>query len=191
MRVFVGVELDDHVRDAAAEIGESLRRDLGRRVNARWVPAANLHVTLWFLGEVQESRIESTLDALNAPFSETAFDLEVSGLGAFPPSGEPRVFWLGVTSGGDALRRINRELAARLQPLGFEAERRPYSAHLTIARVKEISRGLSYRDLRNMLTTRTRPAEAGNCRVEAVTVFRSRVSSKGAVYEGLQRVRLS
>lgn len=187
--MFVGVELDDHVRDAAAEIGESLRRDLGRHVNARWVPAANLHVTLWFLGEVQESRIESTLEALNAPFSETAFDLEISGLGAFPPSGEPRVFWLGVTSGGDVLRRINRELAARLRPLGFEAERRPYSAHLTIARVKEISRGSSYRDLRNMLATR--PAEAGNCRVEAVTVFRSRVSSKGAVYEPLQRVRLS
>lgn len=188
MRVFVGVELDDRVREAAAEISESLERDLRRHVDARWVPAANLHVTLWFLGEVHESRIESTLQALSSPFAEGAFDLEISGLGAFPPSGAPRVLWLGVISGADALSRINQELTARLKPIGFEAERRPYSAHLTIARVKEIARG-SYRDIRTMLMKK--PARAGTCRVEDVTVFRSRVSSKGAVYEALQRVRLS
>ena len=188
MRLFVGVELDERVREAAAEIAESLRRDLGQGVDARWVPAANLHITLWFLGEVDDSRVESTMRTLDRPFAQGAFDLEVSGLGAFPPSGSPRVFWLGVTAGAVPLTRLHAELTGRLQPIGFEAERRAYSAHLTIARVKDISRGTSSRDIRGLLNARS--ADAGRCRIEAVTVFRSRVSSKGATYEALERVRL-
>jgi 2'-5' RNA ligase len=188
MRLFVGVELDDRVKEAAASIGESLQRELGPRVDARWVPAANLHITLWFLGEVNESRVESTMDTLNRPFDEMAFDLEIFGAGAFPPSGPPRVLWLGVTAGGDSLARVHAELTRRLEPIGYEAERRAYSAHLTIARVKNIGRGVSARDVRSVL--QARPAHAGRCRIEAVTVFRSHVSSKGATYEALQRVRL-
>src|SRR6476661_5685443 len=138
MRLFVGVELDERVKDAAAAIGESLRRELGHGIDARWVPPANLHVTLWFLGEVDESRVETTMHALNQPFVERAFDLAVSGLGAFPLSGPPRVFWLGVRAGADSLARVHAELTTRLEPLGFEAERRAYSAHLTLARVKTV-----------------------------------------------------
>ena len=188
MRLFVGVELDDVVRDAAAGIAESLRRDLGQRVDARWVPAANLHITLWFLGEVEESRIDPIIRAVDRRFAEPAFDVEVSGLGAFPPSGPPRVFWLGVSAGAASLTRLHTELTARLEPLGFQSERRAYSAHLTIARVKDISRAVSHRDLRAML--HARPADAGRCRIHSLTVFRSRVSSKGTTYETLQRVRL-
>jgi 2'-5' RNA ligase len=184
----VGIELAQRVRDAAAAISDSLRRDLGQHVNARWVPAANLHITLWFLGEVGPSSVPTTVSALDSPFHEGAFDLEISGLGAFPSSGSPRVFWLGVTAGADSLARLHGELTVRLEPLGFEAERRAYSAHLTIARVKEIARGVAYRDIRAML--HARPAQAGRWRVEAVTVFRSHVSSKGATYEAVQRVRL-
>lgn len=188
MRLFVGVELEEGVKEAAAAIGESLRRDLGTRVDARWVPATNLHVTLWFLGEVDQSRVESVIRTMDRPFAEAAFDIEISRLGAFPASGPPRVFWLGVTAGADSLARVHAEVAARVQPIGFEGETRAYSAHLTIARVKDLSRGVSPRDIRAMLQART--ADAGRCRIEAVTVFRSRVSSKGASYEALQRVRL-
>jgi RNA 2',3'-cyclic 3'-phosphodiesterase len=189
MRLFVGVELDDRVREAAAAIGESLRRELGQRVDARWVPPENLHITLWFLGEVDESRVESTMDALTRRFDEAAFDVEIAGLGAFPPSGPPRVLWLGVTSGANPLARVHAELARRLEPIGYEPERRAYSAHLTIARVKNVSRGVSAREIRSLLEAH-HPADAGRCRIEGVTVFRSRVSSKGATYEALQRVRL-
>lgn len=188
MRLFIGVELDDHVKEAAAAIGESLRREIGQRVDARWVSADNLHITLWFLGEVDESRVESTIGALNRPFDQVAFDVEISGLGAFPPSGPPRVLWLGVSAGSGSLARVHAELTTRLEPIGYEPERRAYSAHLTIARVKNISRGVSAREIRSVL--QGRPARAGRCRIEAATVFRSRVSSKGATYEALQRVRL-
>lgn len=188
MRLFVGIELDDRVKDAAAEIADALKRQLGPHVDARWISPPNLHVTLWFIGEVNDARAGQLLRVLDRPFAQPHFDIEIGGLGAFPPSGSPRVFWLGVRSGVEALRRLHSELAARLAPLGFEPERRAYSAHLTIARVKNISRALASRTIRELL--RTTPALAGQCPGTSVTVFRSRLSPKGATYEALLRIPL-
>ena len=188
MRLFIGIELDEQVRDAAAAIAESLRNRLGPRIDARWIPAANLHITLWFIGEVADDRAEALLRAIDQPFAEAAFDIHIAGLGAFPASGAPRVIWIGVPSGGERLVRLHAELAARLRAFGIEPERRGYSAHLTIARVKEVPGG--DRDGQWRAAFRASPAVAGQCRVAAVTVFQSRLSPKGATYEPLLRVPL-
>lgn len=187
MRIFIGIELDDAVRASAAAIAASLRERLGARLDARWIPADNLHITLWFVGEVAEDRAEEILRAVGQPFTEESFDVHISGAGAFPSSGAPRVFWVGVTSGAEGLARLHAEIAVRLRPLGLEPERRRYSAHLTVARVKEL-RGRDDRQLRAAL--RAIAADAGTFRVRAVTVFRSRPSPKGATYEALVRVPL-
>lgn len=187
LRIFIGVELDDAVRDSAAAIANSLRRHLGPRVDARWIPASNLHITLWFIGNVADDRADEILRGLDRPFTAPVFDAHIAGLGAFPPSGAPRVFWLGVQSGAEQLSGLHAELSARLLPLGIEPERRAYSAHLTIARVR-IRRGKADGNLRASL--RGVAADAGTCRVAALTVFRSHLSPKGATYEALLRVPL-
>jgi 2'-5' RNA ligase len=188
LRIFIGVELDDAVRDSAAAIADSLRRQLERRVDARWIPAANLHITLWFIGDVAGDRAEEILRAVDRPFTIRSFDAHLAGLGAFPPSGAPRVFWVGVQSGAEPLASLHAELSTRLLPLGIEPERRAYSAHLTIARVKDVRGVKGYADLRASL--RAVAADAGACRIAAVTVFRSHLSPKGATYEALLRVPL-
>jgi 2'-5' RNA ligase len=188
LRLFIGVELDDAVRDSAAAIANSLRRYLGDRVDARWVPASNLHITLWFIGNVADDRTDEILRGMGRPFTIPVFDIHIAGLGAFPPSGAPKVFWLGVQSGAEHLAGLHAALSARLLPLGFEPERRAYSAHLTIARVKEVHRGKAEADLRASL--RLIAVDAGTCRVTGVTVFRSHLSPKGATYEALLRVPL-
>jgi 2'-5' RNA ligase len=192
VRLFIGVELDDEVKARAAAIGDELREKLGRRVTARWIPPANLHITLWFIGEVADDRAATIIDAVRTPFATRSFALELRGAGAFPPHGAPRVFWIGVARGQDSLGALYNELAARLKRLGFEPERRPYSAHLTIARVKapstRVARPGRAREGRNVL--RDFAADAGRCRINAVTVFRSRLSPKGATYEPLVRVPL-
>jgi 2'-5' RNA ligase len=188
VRIFIGVELDDAVRDSAAAIANSLRRHLGRRVDARWIPASNLHITLWFIGNVADDRTGEILRGMDRPFTIPVFDAHIAGLGAFPPSGAPRVFWLGVQSGAEQLAGLHAGLSARLLPLGFEPERRAYSAHLTIARVKAVRGGTADADLRASL--RVVAADAGTCRITAVTVFRSHLSPKGATYEALLRVPL-
>lgn len=190
MRLFVAVELDERVRIAAAEAGERLRKALSRqrvRLDARWVPAGNLHITLWFIGEVDDARAEAIVSALQPRFAHSPFDLVMGGLGVFPPSGPPRVIWLGVRSGQEGLEAVHTEAGARLRPLGIEPERRPFSAHVTLARVKDAPRG-SGAAVRRVLSGM--PAEAGTSTVLAVTLFRSRVSSTGAVYESILRVPL-
>jgi 2'-5' RNA ligase len=95
--------------------------------------------------------------------------------------------WIGLTAGVDHLRSLYAELARRLAPLGLEPERREYSPHLTIARIKDVQR----RDalaVRNAVAT---PMDAFVTGVSAVTLFRSRLSPKGARYEALLRVPLS
>jgi 2'-5' RNA ligase len=190
LRLFVAVEIDEPVRIAAVDAAGRLRARLSRQcvdLDARWVPVDNLHLTLWFIGEVDEVRASAVVSALLPPFPHEAFDVHIGGLGAFPPSGAPRVLWLGVRAGQDALRVLHDETGARLRPLGFAAERRPYSAHLTIARVKETPAG-SGPIVRAALAGT--PADAGRTTVSAVTLFRSRVSSKGSTYEPVARVPL-
>jgi 2'-5' RNA ligase len=184
MRLFIGLELSDDVRSRAAAIAASLRKKLGSRVTARWMTAENLHVTLWFIGEVAEDRAAAVMQSVDATFMTPSFDLELRGAGAFPLRGAPRVLWIGVGAGQDSMIGLHDELASRLKPLGFEGERRPYSAHLTLARVKECTA----RDVRNIL--RGISADAGRCRIGALTIFRSRLSPKGAAYEPLVRVPL-
>lgn len=183
-RFFIGVELSDTVKARAAQTAERLRHTLGRRATARWIAAENLHITLWFLGQVPDERALAIRSALNTPFTVPRFDLEVQGAGAFPPHGAPRVFWLGIAAGQASLQALHDELAVRLQPLGFEPERRAYSAHLTIARVKECRS----REIRTLL--RDIDAHPGRCQIAAVTLFRSHLSPKGASYEPLLRVPL-
>ena len=191
MRLFVAAEPAEDVRRAAAVAGERLRAGLASRHldhGIRWVPETNLHLTVWFLGVVSDARATAVLESLNAPLHVAPFTLHLAGLGAFPPSGPPRVFWMGVAQGRTELAKLHDEIGARLEPWGFRGEGRPYSAHLTLARVKEPPPAAGRAAIRQLL--RDSDADAGSCRLEALTVFRSRTSPQGAAYEPLQRVPL-
>jgi 2'-5' RNA ligase len=191
VRLFIGIEIDDVVKSAVMSAAQSLRaqaEDPRWAVAARWVPLESLHITLWFIGELPDARGALVLGVMAAPFATPAFTIELGGLGVFPPSGAPRVFWMGVRAGAAGLMALHAEIGCRLEPLGFEPERRGYSAHLTLARIKAVNRG-EYGALRTMV--RAIPAPGGRSEVNAVTVFQSRVSSKGAAYTPLLRVPLS
>lgn len=192
MRLFIGIELDEPVRAAAASLAAALRAQIERTGvsgRVRWVPHENLHITLSFLGEVADPRAPEIVAAMSEPFDVAAFAVGVGGFGAFPPSGPLRVFWLGVGPGAEGVLAIYERIVRRLRPLGFEPERRPYHAHVTMARLGEAPGGKGSAAVRQML--RDRPAEAGSFRVERVTVFRSRLSANGAAYEAMLRVPLS
>jgi 2'-5' RNA ligase len=190
MRLFVGLALSDPVRHAAAAAANDLRRRLdavdGQAL--RWVNPSNLHITLWFLGEVADGRLQDLLGALDRPFAVPSFQMRLDSAGLFPASGPPRALWLRVGAGSDSLRAAHAELASRLEPLGFEPERRAYSAHLTVARFKQVQRS-AVADIRRVV--RESPVAIGPCDVSAITLFRSRLSPKGSEYESLLRVPLA
>lgn len=192
MRLFVAAEPSEAVRHAAADAGKRLRAALGAKGidhGIRWVPEENLHLTVWFLGEVSDQRAAAVLDVLRPALAVPAFTLHAAGLGAFPPSGSPRVLWMGVTRGQQELSLLHDEIGARLSPWGFAAEGRSYSAHFTLARIKEPTKSPARVVIRQWL--RDAHADAGSCRVDALTVFRSRTLPKGSVYESLLRVPLA
>jgi RNA 2',3'-cyclic 3'-phosphodiesterase len=192
VRLFVAAEPSDAVRRAAATCAAQVRCRLesaGAGNGLRWVPAENLHLTVWFLGEVSDPRAAAVVESLAPQMISPAFELQLAGLGAFPPSGPPRVLWIGVTRGVAELARAHDEVGERLAPWGFAPEGRSYSAHLTIARVKDPPRGAARLAFRDALTAER--CEAGRCWVDTLTVFRSRTSPHGAAYESLLRVPLS
>jgi 2'-5' RNA ligase len=129
MRLFIGIDLPPEIRLAVASASETCRRDIQRvtpRAIVRWVRPENLHITLWFLGEVADAAATELIAVLNEPFHAGAFRVRLRGLGAYPAAGNPRVIWMGIAEGREALMGVYEELNSRLPRLGFEPERRAY-----------------------------------------------------------------
>jgi len=188
MRLFVAVELDEAVRRGAARIASSLAsasEQGGGRRSVTWVAQQNLHLTLQFLGEVDSDLARTVAERLAAPLAVPVFDVGVAGVGTFPPSGPPRVIWLGVTDGAAPLAALYREVDHRLEGLGFPREDRPFRGHLTLGRVKAPC-GPRFREA----LAGARTANAGRCRVDHVTLFESRLSPQGSTYSVVATSRL-
>jgi 2'-5' RNA ligase len=184
MRLFIAVEMDRAVEDAAREVIDELRNRVARlapRARITWSAPERLHVTVRFIGDADESKTHAIRSALGPTIDAPRFDLLVEGVGAFPPKGPPRVFWAGLTDGRDGLLEVERAVSQRLETL-VPAEDRPFAPHLTLARVKEPA-GLSRATLFESLTTR----QFGTVHVDAITLFESRLSSQGATHVPLQR----
>ncbi len=188
MRLFVAVDLDENLRRAAARAARAVRGSLERRetYGVSWVAAENLHVTLRFLGEVRDDLGHRVQESLARPFGVEPFDLELTGAGTFPPAGSARVIWLGITRGGEQLARLHDEIETRLEPFAFEKEDRPYRAHLTIARFRSPAPAR----VREIITT-SAAGPIGRCAVSDVTLYRSQLSPKGAIYTPLVRAPLA
>jgi 2'-5' RNA ligase len=186
MRLFTGIELDAAVVHAAGEIVAELsrrRERLAPKARVAWVTPERMHVTVRFIGHTHDdARIRAVLvDPVPVP----PFTLRVERLGSFPPRGSPRVIWAGLSGDVDSLAAVERDVTARLSRVGIPPEDRPYSPHLTLGRVKEpggLKTAALFQDLVDMAL--------GATAVEAITLFESRVSSKGPTYIALQRTPL-
>jgi 2'-5' RNA ligase len=187
MRLFIAVEMNRAVEDAAREVIDELRARVTRlapRARLTWSAPERIHITVRFIGDADVPRAQAIRSALGPTIDAPVFDLAVEGVGAFPPKGPPRVFWAGLTDGRDGLLEVDRAVSQRLETL-VPAEDRPYAPHLTLARVKEPA-GLSRVTLFEDLTTR----RFGRVHVDAITLFESRLSPKGATHVPLQRSAL-
>ena len=185
MRLFVAVDLDASVRHAAGAVAQALQQRLGETLRARWVPADNMHLTVRFIGHVHEDRVSAVIDALRPELPVERFAIALGDPGVFPPHGPPRVLWIGLAEGLPSLRATHEELNRRLRPLGFEPESRPYSAHLTLARVKEASRGSAAATREALRAVRV---GAARCHIDHVTLFESRLSPRGSIYAEALRI---
>ena len=187
MRLFVAVELDETVLAVAQATAAELRRRIGEALRPKWVSTAHMHLTVRFIGHVPDDRVPAILDAIRPPLAIAPFDVALGECGVFPPHGPPRVLWIGVKEGLQSLAAMHDEFNRRLRPLGFDPESRPYSAHLTLARVKDASRGAAAATQDALVSVLT---PAMRFRVVDAVVFESRLSPKGPAYSPILRVPL-
>jgi 2'-5' RNA ligase len=183
IRAFIAIELPQAIQQQLGGLLAALQRQLPGPL-VRWVPASNIHLTLKFLGDVSTANIGALADLLSAVAApHSAFEISVGGLGAFPNSARPRLLWVGVNAPPDlaALQRAIDQQAARL---GFPAEARPFSPHLTLGRVR---RDPSPADLGRLaaLLAATRVGSLGLAPVTAVHLFRSDLKPGSPVYTRL------
>ena len=196
IRTFVAIELDEEIRKAIAgtqgQVQEQLMQQLRLRtpgVRVQWVRPDSIHLTLKFLGDIDEALVEAIRAALlPAVRTQPRFVVEVGGLGVFPDLRAPRVLWIGLFGQVEALMYLAAEVEAALTGVGFPPESRRLSPHLTLARIKERSRevGKGLADSGLM----TQPFRIGSLAVDAVCLMKSDLKPSGAVYTRLAQVTL-
>jgi len=184
VRCFVAVNLPALLRE---EIGEFFNRLRGSVRGVRWIAAANLHLTLKFLGDVESGQVSRVANAIaGALEGRSPVKVVLSGAGVFPPRGRPRVVWLDLSAGAEGITSLQGAVERSLEPLGFSPERRPFSPHLTVGRVK------SLRDAAPLLSAVDVAGERewGGFTASSVDLVRSELFPTGARYSILREVRL-
>ena len=174
MRVFVAIEISDS--DTLDSI-ENVQNKL--EVKAGAVSRQNMHFTLQFLGEISENMIDKIRNELKKIiFSE--FDIQVSGIDAFPNSKNARVIWVGIKNpGAETLIQLAKKVENALMPLGFKQDK-PFKPHLTIFRIKKKNEDLS-KDLK-----RFREYDFGKMKISSIKLKQSRLTPSGPIYSDIE-----
>ena len=185
MRTFIAIELPEGVQSALEELKGRLR-DSG--VRASWVKAGNIHLTLRFLGEIDEGQAGRIIDVLEGACGTVhPFVLHVRGAGAFPNSRRPSVLWVGCDPLDGPLACVQEAAEAAARAVGLAPEGKAFRPHLTVGRVKDWrSAGPVWEGLE-----REREFDAGEFEASSVALFKSRLMPGGAVYERLKEIRFS
>ncbi len=188
-RLFWALPLPTHLQEEIAAIQEELARKIPPNT-VRWTPPHHIHLTLVFLGNWKRSQVPHLKQGVEeALLGIPPFTLEVEAAGVFPNWRRPRVIWLGVGGEIDVLRRLQAAVARAMVQAGWEPEKRPYSPHLTIGRVRK---GLDDNTLARIgdVVRRLKVDPFGRHRVHQVILFRSDLRPSGAVYTPVAEVKL-
>jgi RNA 2',3'-cyclic 3'-phosphodiesterase len=180
MRVFIAVDLPNDIRRKLKELQRELR-PLSN--SARWVVPESIHITLKFLGEVPEKRIEEIDEALGG-LTWKPFTVSVHGVGFFPGARSPRVFWAGMEA--PTMQGLTEELDARMERLGFDKEKRAFRPHITLARAKDTRIDSA------LVTASSKYAEQdfGSFSADRIFLFQSTLKPTGAVYNKVKEYSL-
>jgi 2'-5' RNA ligase len=182
MRLFTALDLPASVIRTLEELLDRLRP----RAQISWVKPGNLHITLKFIGEWDDARLGELQDSLGEVPPRPAIPIHVHRVGFFPNPHSPRVFWCGIEAPG--LAELAAEIDERTGRLGIEREKRAFSAHLTLARIKE--QRAAIQPLRETIAALP-SLDFGRFESSSFVLYRSKTGPGGSVYSKLAEFPLS
>lgn len=185
IRTFIAVDVSPEVQIMARRLIQKLTQ---AGVDYRWVAPENMHLTLKFLGNIQDREVPDVCRAVTSAVANLPpISVTVRGLGAFPSRARPRILWMGIEHGHDELIALQQAVEAALHPLGFLRERQDYRPHLTLGR-----QPAGQRDV--VPWTELMESEAntifGGFEVDAVVVYASYLERNGPVYTPMATIEL-
>ena len=173
MRLFIALNIPEEIREKFALLTKRLKY---KSKKISWVREENFHITIKFLGEAKEEKLPGISEAASfCVKSVSPFKVLFSGLGAFPDTENPRIIWAGVKDGSAELISIAAAIEDSMEKLGFAKEKRPFSSHLTLGRVRSVkAAGLSFDEL---------DSEFGSFTAEQIDLMQSTLGPDGPEYK--------
>ena len=178
MRLFIATPISRQVETELANIIYQLKSVAG---NVRWVKPENIHLTIKFLGETDDSLVEHLSEIIDKTSRETnILDFKISKIGGFPNLIRPRALWSGLEGDHIELERLAGSLDERVHKLGYAKETRKFRPHLTLGRVKKPQ---ALPQLAHFIESYK--IEAMPFQIDRLTLFKSTLTPRGPIYERL------
>ena len=188
IRSFIAIELPGGLKLELTQLEAQLKTEKQPRV--KWTNPDSIHLTLKFLGNIAADRSREITGAIEAAARGiTPFRLKAKELGIFPSLRRVQVAWVGISGEVDKLSRLQKRLESNLASLGFIPESRPFTAHLTLARLSDRIPS-DERQRFGQLITNTRFESNHNIEVDAISLMKSQLTRAGAIYSRISLIKL-
>ncbi len=187
MRVFIATDIGENVRRAISDLQQQLRSKADiNKSDVKWVRPERIHLTLRFLGEVEDKRIVSVCDAVRDAVSRhESFELDVESVGYFGGK-SARVLWVGTGRGSDNLHRLQKDIEGKLALAGWSKETREFSGHLTLCRIRKPTAAVKLAEMSEAY----KDFKVGRIGVDSVCVYESQLRPSGPIYTVLGKFKL-
>ena len=190
LRLFISANLTPALVDSLGDLQTELKRRLANQPLS-WARLEGIHLTLKFLGDTDPTRVETIVASLQVAVSSHApFTLTVAGLGCFPNLRQPNVLWVGVEDPDKALQRLAASVDKATTRLGWEQEKRPFTGHLTLARIKRDTHNDARRVIGAQISQLLLADPLGVLPVNSLHLMRSELRPGGSIYTELGAIPL-
>lgn len=184
MRSFIAIELSEEAREELGRVIDLLKKS---GANVKWVKPGTVHLTLKFLGDVPEGRIQEIENALKGVSGKfPPFSMTLGQVGVFPDWKYVKVIWVGIAEGAQDAQELAKEVDEELSRIGFEKEKRPFKCHLTLGRVRSSRAKKELKE--EALSVELKPV---NIPAKSIVLFSSELTSTGAVHTPIAEIPLT
>ena len=179
-RTFIALELDESLQRFLGNVIHRLAQQLP---SVRWVNPSGIHLTLAFLGELSDEQLSAAKQAADAAAQQiTPFEFRLKELGMFGSQRQPRVIWMGIEESSGNLFRLHGVLNRELELRGFEVDTRPFSPHLTLARIKQFLNADEQQTLQRLFASKESAPSSPRQYAHDLSVMKSELLRSGARY---------